>query len=80
MSETFTLALKAGPNTRYARGAYNRQVGSTTRVKLPGSREVEGVIRSAVVSEDGSEVEVTVEVPDGTLPPPSLKGHSIAPG
>ena len=78
MSETFTMALKSGPDMRYAPGAFDGTIGSTTRVRLPGDREVDGIIRLARVSDDGSEAEITVEVPDGTLPPPSLKGYSIA--
>ena len=78
MSETFTMAIKAGPDTRYAPGAFSAAIGTPTRVKLPGGGEAEGIIRAAVVNEDGSEAEITVEVPDGTLPSPPLKGYSIA--
>ena len=77
MSETFTMGLRAGPDTRYAPSAFDGQIGSTTCVKLPGGREAEGIIRAAWVSEDGSEAEITVEVPDGTLPSLPLKGYSI---
>ena len=77
MSEIFTIARKAPPHALYAAGAFDGQIGSTTRVKLPGGREVEGIIREAVVSDDGSEVEVTIEVPDGTLPKLPLSGYSI---
>lgn len=77
MSETFTMAMKAGADTAYAPGVFDAQIGSTTRVKLPGGRWVEGIIRAASVSEDGSEVEVTIEVPDGALPYLPLNGYSI---
>ena len=76
MSETFTMGLRAGPDTFYAQSAFDGQIGSTTRVKLPGGGEAEGIIRSVVVSDDGSEVEITVEVPDGTLPKQRLEGFS----
>lgn len=79
MSETFTMAIKAGPDAIYGAGAFDGQIGGTTRVKLPGGREVEGIIRAAAVSADGSEAEITVEVPDGTLPAMPLSGYSIAP-
>ena len=74
------MALKSGPDMRYAPGAFDGTIGSTTRVKLPGGGEAEGIIRAAAVNEDGSEVALTVEVPDGTLPPMPLKGYSIADG
>ena len=77
MSERFTMTLTAGPDTIYRSSAFDGQIGTTTRVKLPGGREVEGVIRNAVVSEDGSEAGITVEVPDGTLPKSPLGGYSI---
>ena len=77
MSETFTMALKSGPDLRYAPGAFDGTIGSTTRVKLPGGGEAEGIIRAAVVNKDGSEAEITVEVPDGTLPKQPLGGYSI---
>jgi len=68
MSETFTMRLESGPHMRYAPGAWDRDIGSTTRVRLPGGGTAEGTIRAAVVSEDGREAVLTVEVPDGTLP------------
>jgi hypothetical protein len=78
MSETFTMAMKARPDEIYGAGAFDRTIGTTTRVKLARGRETEGIIRRVVVSEDGSEAEITVEVPDGTLPAPPLSGYSIA--
>ena len=77
MSKTFTIWRKAPPHTIYGAGAFDGQIGSATRVELPGGREAEGIIRAAVVSEDGSEVEVTIEVPDETLPKQPLSGYSI---
>ena len=71
------MAMRAGPDVIYGAGAFDRAIGTTTRVKLAGGREVEGTIRHAVVSEDGSEAEITVEVPAGTLPSLPLKGYSI---
>jgi hypothetical protein len=78
MSERFTIARTAGPDTVYAASAGVSLAGTTTRVKLPGGREVEGLICAAVASEDGSEIEITVEVPDGTLPRLPLAGFSIS--
>ena len=69
------MALKSGPDMRYAPGAFDGTIGSTTRVKLPGGGEAEGIIRAAAVNEDGSEAALTVEVPDGTLPPLPLGGY-----
>jgi len=77
MSQVFIAWEPAPAGTVFAQGAFDGQVGSTTRVKLPGGREAEGVIRSAKVAEDGSGAEFIVEVPDGTLPKQPLGGFSI---
>jgi hypothetical protein len=79
MSETFTARLDSGPHIRYAPGAWDRAIGDTIRVNLPGGGMAQGIIRGAVVNEDGSEAEITVELPDGTLPKPP-GGYSIAGG
>ena len=77
MSETFTIRMESGPDMRYASGAFDRDIGSTTPVRVPGGGTAEGTIRAAVVSDDGSEVELTIEVPDGTLPKQRLSGFSL---
>ena len=78
MSERFSIARKAGPFTDYAPSAAARLIGTTTSVELPGGRKVEGLICAAAVKEDGSELEITIEVPDGTLPRQWLGGYSIS--
>jgi hypothetical protein len=80
MSEVFIAWEPAPADTVFAQGAFDGQVGRVIRVKLPGGREVDGVIRSAMVIEDGSGAQVLVEVPDGTLPRQSVAGYSIADG
>ena len=77
MSERFSIARKAKPDTVYAPSAAASLLGTTTRVKLPRGREAEGVICAAAVNEDGREMEITIEVPYGTLPSPPLTGYSI---
>jgi len=80
MSERFSIARKARPDVAYAPSAATSLTGTTTRVELPGGRYVEGVICAASVNEDGSELEITVEVPDGTLPRQLLSGFSLGSG
>lgn len=77
MSEVFIAWEPAPADTVFAQGAFDGQVGGMTRVKLPGGREAEGKIWSATVAEDGSGVEMIVEVPDGTLPKQPLSGFSL---
>lgn len=76
MSETFKWRIaveELGPWTVFAPGAMDGQIGKPVQAILPGTgilrNAVNGILRSAVVSDDGSEIEVTMEVPDGTLPP-----------
>ena len=78
MSEVFIAWEPAPAGTVFASGAFDGHAGRVIRVKLPGGRETEGIIRSALVIEDGSGAEVIVEVPDGTLPKQRLEGFSIA--
>jgi hypothetical protein len=78
MSEVFIAWEPAPAGTVFSQDAFAGQIGSTTPVKLPGGREVQGKLRSVKVAEDGSGAEWIVEVPDGTLPKPPLKGYSIA--
>ena len=80
MSEHFIAWEPAPAGAVFKSGAFDGNVGRVIRVKLPGGREAEGIIRSAMVIEDGSGAEVIVEVPDGTLPKQPLGGFSIAGG
>jgi hypothetical protein len=77
MSEVFIAWEPAPADTVFAQGAFDGQVGSTIRVKLPRGREADGVIRSVTVADDGGGAEFIVEVPDGTLPKQPLSGYSI---
>jgi hypothetical protein len=78
MSQVFIAWEPAPAGTVFAAGAFDGSIGSTTRVKFPGGREAECLIRAATVAEDGSGVEMIVEVPDGTLPKQPLGGYSSA--
>ena len=77
MSEVFIAWEPAPADTVFAQEAFDGEVGSTTPVTLPGGRQVEGKIRSAKVAEDGSGVEMIVEVPDGTLPKQPVSGFRL---
>lgn len=77
MSETFKTRLKAPGGEKIAAGAFDRQLGNTVKVSLPDGREAQGILRAAFVPDDGTYADVTVEVPDGTLPPSGLKRYSI---
>jgi len=77
MSETFKTRLAADAGERFGPRVFDRQIGNPCRVKLPDGSHAFGTLKEAVVSDDGREVEITVEVPDGTLPKQSLSGYSI---
>lgn len=72
------MVLHAGAFAAFAPDSFAAQIGKPVLVTLPSGLAVTGNLCKAVVSEDGSEAEVTVEVPDRTLPPPPLKDYSIA--
>ena len=68
---------KAEPGTLFHPGMMSAQIGKTVPV-----RQTEGTAKvvDAVVSEDGSEVELTLELSDGLITPsPSAASFSIAP-
>jgi hypothetical protein len=81
MSETCTVRIPADKDEAFAPGAWDGSIGKAMAVTLTGrgADAVEGVIRAAEVTDDGSAVLLTVEVPDGTLPEqPLTGGYSIA--
>lgn len=59
-----TFVLPAGPNTRFAPGCLDDQLGQRVTVRLPG-RDVatECVLLAVSYPMDGLSLEVTVEVP-----------------
>lgn len=77
MSETFKMRVGAGPGNTFSPTAFDRQVGEAVTVQA-ATGDMEGTILAAEVVEDGAAVEVTVEVPDGTLTEQALAGYSIA--
>jgi hypothetical protein len=76
MSETFTMRVPAGHGSAFAPGALDRQVGQPVTVHL-GDGDVEGTVLAAEVTGDGAGVDVTIEVPDGSLPKQDLPGSSL---
>ena len=77
MSETFKVRQHAGPGTRFGPTAFGCMVGDLIPVTVPTGRTVDGTLKTATVASDGSYVDLTLEVPDGTLPPAVLAELSI---
>jgi hypothetical protein len=71
--------LPADPGTQFTPTAFDGQVGKTVPMNVHG-HPVEGgcKIVGALVSEDRSSVELTLEVPDGTLPQNVLTPGSVS--
>jgi hypothetical protein len=57
-----TFTYPASPGERFDSTAFDSQIGKTIRVNMPDGSAREGVVRGAVVSPDGTSVELTIEV------------------
>jgi hypothetical protein len=82
----FTITHRAGEHERFALTAFDSQIGKDTPVKTPRGA-VPGRIVAATVTDDGTAVELTIEVPDGSpisdalaIPvPPHTRGTTVWP-
>jgi hypothetical protein len=77
--ETVQIAQQAPAHSQFAPGCFDSQIGKTVPLKADGQRIDNCKIVDAEVSPDGSEVRLTLEVPDGVIPQGNfLSGVSIA--
>jgi hypothetical protein len=77
MSQLFKVRQHAGPGTQFGPEAFRNMIGDAIPVTVPPDRTVEGILKAASVADDGTYAELTLEVPDGTLPPAVLAQFSI---
>jgi hypothetical protein len=77
---TVQIAQHAPAHSQFAHGCFDSQIGKTVPLKVEGEQIDNCKIVGAEVSSDGTEVRLTVEVPDGVIPQGSLSGLSIADG
>lgn len=59
-----TSSLAAEPGTVFGPRAFQGQIGEAFILTMLDGRQVPGVIADAVVSEDGMNVTLTMDVPD----------------
>jgi hypothetical protein len=66
----FVIEQQAGPGNRFAPDAFASQIGKQIPVEVRPGERVQGAIRSADVSTDGTSARIQVEIPDDAWTPP----------
>lgn len=72
MASKIQIVQHAGANEVFGPEAFNCTIGSTVPLTVEGRQISHCRIVAAEVASDGRSVELTVEVPDGIIPPVSL--------
>ena len=80
MSPRVTFTQPAEPGTQFAPDAFGSQIGRNVPVNIEGHEIDGGKILAAQVADDGKSVDLTVEVPSGTLPQPPVGPGSFSLG
>lgn len=80
MTQRVSINQAAPSNTRFAADVFDSQVGRTVPLRIEGSNDAEAVVVAAEVSEDGTSVTFTLDVPDGTVPAPTPGSLSLSVG
>lgn len=79
MTQQVNISEPAAPGERFAPDAFDTQVGRTVPFRIEGSPDVaEATLLAAEVSDDGTSVTLTLDVPDGTIPAPTPGWLSLA--
>jgi hypothetical protein len=79
MTQQVSSSVPAGPGERFAHGAFDSQVGRTVPFRVEGSSDAaEATVIAAEISDDGTAVTLTLDVPDGTIPAPTPGWLSLA--
>ena len=60
----FVIEQQAGPGNQFGPNAFASQVGKHIPVEVRPGERVQGAIRSAEVSDDGTSARIQVEIPD----------------
>lgn len=77
MSERFTFRNRAPENTRFTPDSFDGIVGSELPVTIL-DRVVPATVTAAQVTDDGHGFEITVELPDDSLPKLSVPDHAYS--
>lgn len=79
MTQHVSSSVPAGPGERFAHGAFDSQVGRTVPLRIEGSSDAaEATVLAAEVSDDGTAVTLTLDVPDGVISPVTPGWLSLA--
>jgi hypothetical protein len=78
MTQRVNHNQSAPSNARFAPDVFDSQVGHTVPLRIEGSTDAEAVLVDAEVSEDGTSVTLTLDVPDGTVPGPTPGSLSLS--
>ena len=79
MTNRVSSSQSAGPGERFAHNAFDSQVGRTVPLRVEGSPDTtQATLIGADVSDDGTSVTFTFDVPDGVIPPPTLESLSLS--
>lgn len=78
MTQHVNISEPAAPGERFAHDAFDSQVGRTVPLRVEGSPNAEATVVAAEVSDDGRAVTLTLDVPDGLLPPATPGSFSLS--
>lgn len=78
MTQRVSINQSAPSGARFAPDVFDSQVGLTVPLRIEGSVDTEAVVVAAEVSEDGTAVTLTLDVPDGTIPAPTPGPQSLS--
>jgi hypothetical protein len=78
MTPRLNTSQHAAPGERFAHNAFDSQVGRVVPLRIEGSEDAEATVVAAAVSDDGTAVTFTLDVPDGTIPASTLTGLSLS--
>lgn len=79
MTQHLSIQQPAAPGERFAHDAFDSQVGRTVPLHIEGSPDAaEATVVAAEVSDDGTAVKLTLDVPDGLIPQPTLGSFSLS--
>ena len=78
MTQRVSTSETAAHGELFAHDAFESQVGRTVPLRIEGSPDAaEATVVAAEVSDDGTAVTLTLDVPDGMIPAPTLGSLSL---
>lgn len=79
MTQRLSISEPAAPGEQFAHNAFDSQVGRTVPLRIEGAPDAaEATVVAAEVSDDGTAVTLTLDVPDGLIPPATPGSFSLA--